>query len=269
MRQFQKIIQYLAFAFAIFLVVTIIQYSAYFVDFIAPMLGLEHSSNSGKVEKIISLESNQISYLDIDLIAANIEIKQGEYFEAKTSNKNITCQQKGQKIKIKEKKKNVFANGSSEKITITIPDDLILDAVDIDAGAGKVAIDKIQAKTGNFDLGAGQFTVKDIYILEELKIDSGAGKVTISNGAIHNLDLEMGVGKADICCLLTGHSKIEAGIGELQLQLLEETNGYSFKVEKDIGSISYNGKDIDSSSFGYGTNFIDIEGGIGSIKIND
>lgn len=269
MSQFQKVIKYLALAFAIFLVVTIIQFSTVFIDSIAPMLGLEHSSDNGQVEEIISLNDDEISYLDIDLLAANVEIKQGDKFEAKSNNKNITCKQDGQKIKIEEKKKGFLGKSYKGKLIITIPDNLVLDTVSIDAGAGKVSIDKLQAKTGKFDLGAGQFSVKEIYITKDLEVDSGAGKVTIAGGSIHNLDLDMGVGKTSICSSLSGKSEIDAGVGQLQLELLEVENGYSLKVEKGIGSISYNGKGIDSSSFGSGKNFVNIEGGIGSIEIKD
>lgn len=269
MSQFQKVIKYLAFAFAMFLVVTIIQVSTLFIDTVAPLLGLEHSSNNEKVEEMISLNQNDVSYLDIDLTSANVEIRSGDRFSAQSNNDNIICKQENQKIKIKEKKHQFFGINNSAKVIITVPDDLVLDAIQINAGAGKVSIDKIQAKSGDVDLGAGDFTIKEIFISKELTVDSGAGKVTISSGSINNLDLEVGVGKAFICSSLLGNSKIEAGVGELELELLSVKDDYSFKVEKGMGSILYNGKNIDSSSFGKGHNFLDIEGGIGSIKIND
>lgn len=268
MSQFQKVIKYLALAFAVFLVVTIIRFSVFFVDTFAPMLGLE-SSSSGQIEEIMSLDRQNVSYLEIDLTAANIEIKNGDKFEAKTRNDNIICQQQGQKIKIKEKSKNIFKTGGTEKITITIPDDFVLDAVDFDAGAGKVTIEKIQAKSANLNLGAGDVSIKEIFISKKLEIDSGAGRVNISSGTISHLDLDVGVGKTSICAKLLGNNQIESGIGELDLVLLEVEDGYKYKIEKGIGSISYNKKDIGSSSFGQGQNLIDIEGGIGSIKISD
>lgn len=269
MSQFHKVIKYMSLAFAIFLVVSIIQFSLVAIDYLAPMFGLEISSDNVDVEEIISLNNNDISYLDIDLLAANVEITQGEIFSAKTNNKNITCKKDNRKIKITEKKKSLFGKNSKSKLIITIPDNLMLDAVYIDAGAGQVTIDKLQAKTGSFDLGAGNFSISKINILNSLEIDSGAGKFTISDGSINNLDLDIGVGKVTICSSLSGRNEIDAGVGKLVLDLLDVKDGYSFDVEKGIGSITYNGENIKSSSFGQGKNIIDIEGGVGSIKITD
>ena len=65
-----------------------------------------------------------------------------------------------------------------------------------------------------------------------------------------------------------GNSKIECGVGAVELNLLGNQENYQLNVEKGIGSIYvadkiYNNDD----TIGNGNNHLKIEGGIGSIKV--
>lgn len=269
MSQFQKIMKYLAFAFAVFLIVTIAQLSVFLMDAFAPLLGLETTVNNEKVTEVMSLNETDVSSLDIDVMYADIEIKQGNQLSVKTNNDDIKCQHKDKKIKIEESGASFLGSHSKSKVVITVPQQYIFDKVQIEAGAGQVSIERLQTYSGDFELGAGRFLTENITVLEKLEMETGAGEVSIATGTINSLDLDMGVGKVTMCCQLMGNNKIDAGIGELELSLLDMEGGYRFKVEKGIGSISYNGESLGQSSFGQGSHLIDIEGGIGSIKISD
>ena len=83
------------------------------------------------------------------------------------------------------------------------------------------------------------------------------------------MNLDMGVGKIELTSVFTGKSEIDAGIGELNLNVLGNKEDYTLKVDKGIGSIKVDNENAeDNSTIGDGFNIIDIDGGIGSININ-
>lgn len=78
----------------------------------------------------------------------------------------------------------------------------------------------------------------------------------------------MGVGKFSITSSIIGDSKINAGIGSLELNILEKEENYKIKIDKGIGNIKINGENVTDDIYGSGERIIDIEGGIGNINID-
>ena len=68
---------------------------------------------------------------------------------------------------------------------------------------------------------------------------------------------------------IIGDSEIDAGVGELNLNLIGSLNDYKIKLDKGIGSASINSEKMRSETYyGTGSNLIDIDGGVGSINID-
>ena len=79
----------------------------------------------------------------------------------------------------------------------------------------------------------------------------------------------MGVGKFEVTSAITGNSKINSGIGNLELNIQGNKENYTIKADKGIGSIKIDGKEIaDDVIYGEGENIIKINGGIGSINVD-
>ena len=86
----QKIIKYLALAFAIFLTFSIISGIMYGVSFVGNIFDDDNSIT----EKLNDLEINDNTLLlDVDISSSNIMIKSGENFKAETNNKYIKTKQ--------------------------------------------------------------------------------------------------------------------------------------------------------------------------------
>ena len=87
----QKIIKYIATAFAIFLTVTIIFsiLSAGYGILIA--IGVINKQENNISEDLITISDNidEISTLELDIKASDLQIKNGEKVEVKTNNSNI------------------------------------------------------------------------------------------------------------------------------------------------------------------------------------
>ena len=143
-----------------------------------------------------------------------------------------------------------------------------INEIDINTGAGKVDIEKLKANKLKLDLGAGSTNIKYIET-NNADIETGAGKFTIEDGILNDLDFDIGAGEANVNARLLGDSKIEVGVGSLNLNLLGSRELYKLKLEKGIGVVRVDGSLIENdSTVGNGNNYIRIEGGIGSIKVN-
>ena len=181
---------------------------------------------------------------------------------------NIEARQSEDELVIREKNVNLFRQNSPRRIIVTVPRNTVLDTIKIQSGAGELKIEKLECKKLDLDIGAGRTTIQDLNVTQKAKIEGGAGKVEILSGEIANLDLDMGVGMFKMVSSLLGDSKIDAGVGKLEVTLKNGIDKYTIKANKGIGSITIDGKEVsDGATYGKGENNIKVEGGIGSITI--
>lgn len=118
-------------------------------------------------------------------------------------------------------------------------------------------------------MGAGKVKMENLVVLSSASIEGGAGEVSVLNADIYNLDLDMGVGEFTLEGRLSGTNNINAGIGELNVRLLDSKDNYIVKTSKGLGNIKIDGSNIkDNTTYGSGENTLNISGGIGSINVN-
>lgn len=265
MNGFQKVIKVFAICLAIFIIANIC---------IAIFSGLSFITHFGKIEEtsvntkeFVQTYSN-IERLDIDMVASNIEIKQGNELKVEASNAGtLTSKVVNGKLKIEENKKWLLSNNSIGEVTVYVPKTLILKELDLDAGAGTVNIRDITAEKVDLDQGAGIFRIENCNFTQ-VDIDGGAGKIEIVSSKLRNLDLDCGAGKVELEAELIGRSKISSGIGEIDMTLLGNKDDYQITAEKGIGSIKIDGNECRSNTtYGIGGNQLKVDGGIGSIRI--
>lgn len=260
MNQANKVIKYIAIAFAIFLILNIVSGIIYGFSFVGNIF------NDDEPIDLKTLEINQnIKNIDIDVKNVNITVKTSDLFGIETNNKYISYTQDNDELSIKENKHFWLKNNTD--LIIYIPP-IALGNFKIKTGAGKVVVDNLIANDLKLNLGAGKVEITSLEVLNNAKIDGGAGEISIKDGIINNLDMDMGVGKVSINSKLLGDNEIDAGVGELNLNLTGSENDYSITVDKGIGSIKLSGNNIKNGVYGNGNNKIDIDGGVGSIKIN-
>lgn len=266
MSETQKIIKYLAIAFAIFLIFNIISGIMFGIVSIGNIFSDKTEKN--KMTDKIDINDNTL-ILDVDVVSVNVIIKEGNEFKAETNNKYIDCKQKYNKLYIKERKHNWFSRKNNSDLIVYVPSNYLFDAISIKSGAGKVSIDNLSSQKLYLDLGAGKVNIDNLKVLDNTEIEGGAGEIVISNGKLHNLDLNMGVGKLSLTSEVTGNSEIDAGVGKMDLNLIGNIDQYKIKLDKGIGSATIDGDKMnDDIYYGNGVNIIDIDGGIGSIKID-
>lgn len=265
----QRIIKYFALALAFVIIFSII--SGIFVGISSLGNIFSENNNSDILEELNKLVEREedIKFLDIDVKSSNVIIKVGDTFKAEATNKYIKCKQDNEKIIITEKNHNWFKNSSKSELIVYIPEDMVLDGVEIDNGAGKIEIEKLSTRFLNLDLGAGKVKINNLSVLNDTEIDGGAGEVTIKNSSLNNLDLDMGVGKFVLDAEIFGNSKIDHGVGEAIITLIGSKDDYQIHIDKGLGAVKVDNKSVsDNETIGSGINKIDIDCGVGSITVN-
>lgn len=268
----QKIIKYLAIAFALFLVISI--FSIIFGlsrEIISSINSDKKDSKLLEEYTTISNNVNNIESFKIDISNDNIEIKEGEKFEVKTNDPDVKFYHENSKVKIKTDKTFSWhlSNSSRGTIIIYLPNEFNISELDLNLGAGKIDIDKIFVETLLMDLGAGTMTAKEINVYEKATINGGAGNINIYSGTINNLNLKLGAGNASIESDLTGSNTLTTGVGKLNLGLSRSKDNYKFDISKGLGNIILNDFDVSEDILiGDGETKIKISGAIGNIIIN-
>ena len=221
---------------------------------------------SNQIENQFQYDS-LMSSLDIDLKTANLEIKLGDKLLVSTTNKYVTTYQNNNNIVIQEKKHSILSKDNN-KVIITVPDNFLLDIVEIDITSGSIKIDKLETKRLNLDLGSGTTKINNLLVTDKTKIDCGSGKFLLNNGNLSNLNLDAGLGDTILNTKIIGNSNIETDIGKLELNLIGSINDYELTIDKGVGSIKLNNESLkDKSVVGTGNNYLLIEGGIGLTSI--
>lgn len=209
---------------------------------------------------------SNIKNYDIKLDSAKLIIEEGNKFTISTNNKYISLTEEESKIKIKEKDHFSFKNSSTLKITI--PKNYNFNNLNIVSDGGIINISNLNVNELSLQLKASSLTLDDVVVNEKLTIIGGAGTIDVTNGNVNNLNLNVGVGNCNISAILKGNSVIEAGVGQLNIDLLDSIDNYKIKLTKGIGDITINDTKITDNNTAFnGNKNISLTGGIGSISI--
>ena len=259
----QKVIKYLAMAFAIFLTVSIIGGLLSMFGLFGGFFGGDAVTEDIKTYAV----SSDIQSLEVKISAADFTIKQGKSFYVESNLKHLTVEDKNGVLTIKETKKFVRAY-TDAVLTLYVPAHTVFEKANIITGAGRLTVDSLSASTMNFELGAGEVTIDTLVATSDIDIDGGAGKITIIDGALHNLDLDMGVGQLNLTSALTGESDFDLGVGESNITIIGNKDDYKLDIEKGLGNITVDGTSVSNiKGQGNGNNSIEVSGGIGAINL--
>lgn len=230
----QKIIKYIALAFAAFLSVSII------AGLVFAGLGIVTATKlidkNSHVE--ISCEANESPCLEVALAASELVIKKGEKFSAESTYDKVEIKQDGDKMVITENGGSIFGN-YNRTTTVYVPEDMEFLKVGISGGAGRVYVESIRAKEMEVSLGIGE-TVFDNLEVDKAKFSTGIGRVEVSLASSDDayaikVDKSLGEIKfngnkiSNDTWIGSGDKKIEisGGIGELDIKTAEK------KIEKE------------------------------------
>lgn len=263
MTTFQRIVKYCAIALAVALIAGII---GGICSAIGIAMGLRGGSAAGEMRTYTV--SGDVKRLDLEIGAAALQIVPGEGFSVESNLKKLTVKETGGTLKISEEK--FFFGTSYEGVTVklTVPEGFVFEDASLETGAGTTQITALSANTLSLELGAGKTDIDSLNVTSRAKISTGTGKLTVKDGRINGLSLELGVGKLELTSQLTGKCLVDMGVGDVDITLLGSKDDYIIYLDHGIGSATVDGVSMTDGSVGSGPNHIEIDGGVGAIRIN-
>jgi hypothetical protein len=279
----QKVIKYIAMAFAVLLSISIICAIVGGIGMALRISGAIRSGNDYSSSDSVSEEESfekvytNITGLDIKSGVAGLTIQRGEELKVEAVNIDsrfqVTESQGTLKIENKNGKNRWFFNWGSDsvrtEIIITVPETVEFDRVQIECGVGASDISDLQTERLDFSMGAGQVIGSGIYA-KRTEIEGGVGELSLEGCKFGDLDLECGVGEISIDGEIYGRCDVECGVGEINLNIRGSIEDYDIRADKGIGEIRINGERYSKDSYrnSAASNKIDIDGGIGAINLS-
>lgn len=222
-----------------------------------------NNTSYGTIRNVIEHHAEN---LILETGAAEVSIVQGGINDAYLVETNI------QDLDINEDKRVLSIHDESsifmdEKawIRITIPDGHVFNDVEIDTGAGTLDIEKLTTDYLDLEIGAGAVTINQISVPMQAGISTGAGRLFIGNCFMMNADLDLGTGEVRVNGELMGESRVNCGIGKVDLVL--RGNDYTIDFDSGVGEADLNGQVMHEGTYGNGSNIIEIDAGIGEISV--
>jgi len=272
MTETQKIIKYIAIALAALLIVGIVSGIYFAGAAIISIFEDDGNEEIGEIEEMILDEGARPSRLDVEIAAAEVTVKAGDTLKIETNNSRISCSVKGNTLKIVEEGHGLFYKGNNKSVLIiTLPEDLIFDEADIEAGAGRLLIESLSASELSLDLGAGETVIDSLSVSGETEINAGAGRLKINSAEIGHIEVNQGVGELDVTVLVKNGGEFNCGVGSVTINLVGGKDDYSVNVEKGLGEIKIDGESVSNKKdriYGTGSSRIEINGGVGAASIS-
>ncbi|MBE6685787.1 MAG: DUF4097 domain-containing protein [Ruminococcaceae bacterium] len=265
MKTWQVIVKWIAVITAIILAVSIISSLCTLALSLSFLSGGNRAADRDMSEYSVD---GDIKSLEIDIGAGELLIQKGDSFKVVSNNNFLSVKQRGERLIIEEQRR-FFSNNKDIVIELTVPEDTVFNKADLSAGGGRVVIEELLADDIELSLGAGDIKIDKLVALERCDIAGGTGEIKIKKADISNLDLETGVGSFDLTAVLSGRNNIEQGVGNLMLELEGSEEDYLIDIDSGLGSVKYNGESVaDDAVFGNGESRVNIDAGVGNIKIS-
>ncbi|MCX8074737.1 MAG: DUF4097 domain-containing protein [Clostridia bacterium] len=277
MTNVQKVIKYLAMAFAIFLTVTIITAICTAVISVFGVIGIINNVNEAKNVIDYSNSFTDVKSLDIEVSTCelNIMISNRFYVEASNVPEKFTCENVNGKLEIRENESkslfgSAFSYTSNSKITVYIPSDFTFETAYIKTGVGRTNIEALASEKLNIENGVGELICQGLEA-NNSSINAGVGKISIDNAILNDLDLDSGVGSLKISGILTGNTKLNCGIGKVDVSIDANKADYQIIADSGIGAIKIDGQNYTENTPTDSVirkDKLNINGGIGEVVIN-
>ncbi len=217
-------------------------------------------------------DAAQIKELRLDIDMAELEIVEGDAPDQilvklyKCKEKYFTGETDGDALELTYDRKNDTHRNSHEKITVTLPKEMYLEELFVDAGATNTRIrhKTLCCDTVRIDIGAGNVEVDGFTVTGTLDVEAGAGNVEIYGGEYQNIEMDCSLGNFEMEGRVNGNLEADCSMGNMVLVLIGKESDYNYDLSCSLGNMEINGNTyamIDGSR--RETN----EGAVGTIRL--
>lgn len=156
-------------------------------------------------------------------------------------------------------------------ITLYVPQDAVLQEVEIELGAGILNLGKLAADTIDLEVGAGQITGEEVRAHKaELKV--GMGEITLSGLNVEELSAEAGMGELKIKGDIAGKAELECAMGNIDIKLAGAEQDFNYDIRGAMGKVvigqqEYSNMTQEKTIKNGAAKNIDVECAVGSVTI--
>lgn len=226
-----------------------------------------------------SLRAEEIRNLDLEIGGGSLAICQGDGLVLKKDG-GPECQYyiEGDTFYLKQR---CPVGGGEADLTLTLPEGITLEEVDIMMGAGEfVTEDLFAAKKMQIELDAGEITMEEVEA-DTFSVDVAAGSITVQKLDAKECDTSVDMGNISLQkSLITGNLDAEVNMGEIAISLRDSYENHDYEIECNMGDITVvteNGEEREYSGLsssielygknGNGESLYDLDCDMGSILV--
>lgn len=202
------------------------------------------------------------SFPETEISSLHVDIKYGEVYFIDSASDTIEididapkrntykCENNHGTLKIKDKTSGKWKPGTSDvTVTIAIPEGKAFEEVKLTTNAGTMELThEFMANELELELDAGELTAQRLNAEKEFSASVGAGSLKVEEFTARELDVDCGVGEADLRGTVEEKAEADCGVGQITLALLGKEADYDYEVSCGLGEVSINGTSYSSLS---------------------
>ena len=129
------------------------------------------------------------------------------------------------------------------RLRMDIPEDYRFNKVKLEIGAGDIQVEKLLTKKMNLAGGAGAFRAQLLTVSDAFDAELGVGDFYIEHAELGDTKIQCGVGAMEIAdCELTGDALFRGGVGDVTIGLDAEEKDYNYHLASGLGRLTVFGK---------------------------
>lgn len=129
------------------------------------------------------------------------------------------------------------------RLRMDIPEDYRFNKVKLDIGAGDIQVEELLTKKMNLAGGAGAFRAQSLTVSDAFDAELGVGDFYIEQAVLGDTKIQCGVGAMEIAsCELTGDALFRGGVGDVTIGLDAEEKDYNYHLASGLGRLTVFGK---------------------------
>lgn len=156
-------------------------------------------------------------------------------------------------------------------VRLEIPENTTFTNVEIKGNSCEIIIPYIEAKEFDIEAAAGLVKIEKLNA-DKAEFEIGAGEIMINAGNVKECDVNVGMGKFAYHGTVTRHGDVECGMGTAELYLDAKEEDYNYEIECEAGNVtigqnSYEGVHVEKMINNSANAMIEIDCSVGNVTI--
>ncbi len=206
-----------------------------------------------------SLRAEDIYNLDLEIGGGKLVLRRGDKMELKKDG-GSECQYyiEGSTFYLKQK---TPVGAFQADFTLTLPEGIDLEEVDIEMGAGEIiAEDVFTAERINLEVSAGEITIEEVKA-GHFSAEVATGTVVVKKMDAGDCEVEVNMGNITLQdSFITGNLDAEVNMGDMDIFLRDSYENHDYEVNCSMGDITIVPENGNSKEFSGLSNAMELSG---------